>query len=211
MGLILRASPAVGDGFQVRINRDQAIKNADVIMLRHGHPPAGYLVCAWLDDQISALEMQYLFEKLGLLKTRQLSLLAETGFMWRVRYFKPQQQDEYEVQMDGSGKEVSFDITKAEEEPSKHIAAEQAKKMADDYITYVAPQFHDRKFENVSESEKPARSDYAFNYEVPGLKVGDAKFKLSTSVLGDEVSNFGDGWELPDQWEMGAQQENLQR
>ncbi len=200
LGLYLRSAPAVGDGFHLQINREQALAKARQIMEKHGVSAENYMYCAWLDDQISTLEMQYVYEKAGLQRVLELAPLTQTGLMWRVRFFKPQQVDEYEVQMDGSGSEVSFDITKSDEDASPHVSELDAKKIVEQYISSVNPRVNDRQFVNVSEDLKPARLDYTFSFKVPNFKVGDADYKLSTALMGNEVSSFGQGWLLPDKW-----------
>ncbi|HEY9679432.1 MAG TPA: CPBP family intramembrane glutamic endopeptidase [Drouetiella sp.] len=206
LGLIMRATPAVGDGFRVHINRQQAIVSAKEIMERHGVPTAGYQSCAWLDDEISNLEMQYVYEQVGLQKTLELAPQTQTGFMWRVRFFKPQEVDEYEVRMNGDGAEVSFEITESDDSPAPHISEETAQELVNRYLSVVDPFADGRKFINSSQDIKPARLDYTFSYVVPKFKIGEADYKLNVSVLGNRISSFIQGWIIPDHWKWARNQ-----
>jgi len=205
IGTFLRSAPAVGDGFKLSINREEAIKIASEVMRHHHIGPHQYLKCAWVEDDISRSQvesnpMQYAFEKVGLKRVLEMVQQTASGFVWRVRFFKPEDRTEYEVNLDGQGKEISFDITKPEEAPGARLKEADARLVAENYLAEVRPNLGAHELDNVAEDQEANRTDYQFKFKVPGLKVGDAEFKVAANVIGDESSQVAQDWDLPDQW-----------
>ena len=204
LGAMCRSSPGVGDGFKLSTNRDEAIAAARQVMRRHHIDWRDYQVCTWVEDDISRQSeqnpFQYAFEKVPLPKVMDLAHTACSGFVWRTRFFRVGDRSEYEVDLDSNGNEISFDVTKPEDATGAKLDQNEARKVAEEYLTTVRPNLGPHELENVSEEQEANRTDYQFKFKVPSLKVGDAEFEIAANVIGDEPSQVSQDWDLPDQW-----------
>lgn len=200
LGLLAERAPEIGQTSKVLISRNQAIEDGWNVMAKHGIAVEGWKSCAWLTQEISSEEMQYLYEKLGLAKTLEKASATQPGYVWKIRFFKPLHHEEYEVVLDGAGKELSFDATLPEEGSGARLREQDARTRAESYLSQVHPEYKPNLFENVSKTERKNRTDYTFSYKIPEEKVAEADSKLSVSVLGDTVSDFSQRWDLPDKW-----------
>jgi hypothetical protein len=198
--------PVIGSNFHVYINRDQAIREAWEIMSEHHIPIKplphnnGWQVTAWLSAAVSGEEMQYLDENLKLPGTIPLADQTQWGYFWQVRFFKPLEAEEYEVDLNGRGKEIDFDTKLLDDAEGAKLSEADARAIAEQYLRKTHPEFWPFTFDSTTRNDKKNRADYTFTFTVPKLKVADADFKLNEGVVGDKISRFTDGWELPDKW-----------
>ncbi|HEY9788254.1 MAG TPA: type II CAAX endopeptidase family protein [Candidatus Obscuribacterales bacterium] len=183
------------------INRQTARALADKVMVEHGVKPQGFQVVASLSDQASIASNQYAYEKLGFQKTDELlHQTHSTGYVWRIRYFRPMEADEYEVQLDGQGNEVGFDITRAEDGAGASLPKEKAKELAENELKKHYPYLSPFVFDSASEQKRKNRTDWTFTFKVPRYDAAEAPFKVSLPVVGDLVSGATWYWDVPDKW-----------
>lgn len=201
-GFLARQKPEVGQGMRVSISRQQAIATAKVILKQHHVPDDGWMVSANLTDYAGGSALQYMFEKVGLSKTMEFATIAQPGhgYLWNVRFFKPMQQDEYKVQLDGAGNEVSFNITLAEDDPGGTLSEADARKVAEEWLNRTHPEFIPYEFASAAKNEKKNRTDYTLTYKVPKFKVADADCEITVDIVGKSLSEFDESWILPDAW-----------
>jgi len=196
----------IGSNSKVYVNRDQAIRQGWDVMSEHHidikplDRNNGWKVVAWLTDSISSEEMQYLFENLKLPKTLELADATQPGYYWRVRFFKPLQAEEYEVDLNGRGKETDFDTSLPEDAEGAKLNEADARNIAEQYVRQTHPEYWPFVFDSTLRNERKHRTDYVFTFKVPKDKVAEADSKLSESIVGDKVSEFGQSWEVPDKW-----------
>jgi hypothetical protein len=200
LALPLRKHAAVGTEAHLIISRAQALDKARQYLTAHNVDWKDKTTVAWLSNQIDDNELQYVFEKMQLKKTLELVKLAKQHYLWKVRFFRQLDPEEYEVVMDQNGAPITFTIVKAEDAPGARLKFEEARQKVEDYLAAAHAIFRPYEFDNVTENQRKERTDYTFSYKVPKLKVNDADFKLSLNVIGDTVSGFDSGWDVPDDW-----------
>lgn len=190
-----------------RIDRAKAVELAQKSLERHGIETRGYSLVARLTQQSTSDSNQYLFEKIGFDKTEKLVKTTHSGgYFWRVRYYKPNVPDEYEVQIDAEGREIGFDISLAEETPGKILTKAQALEIAKREFETVYPYLTPYEVQSVSEQKRPARTDWTFVFRSPQFDGPDTQFKSTMFVVGDRVSGASWQWELPDKWKWAFSQ-----
>ena len=210
----------IGSDYSVNINRKQAERRAWDILEQHkiqpnvvrlsqsdshalktpSHTTSAWRVAAWLTDTVSSQEMQYLYEHVGLGKTIELARFTQPQYFWRVRFFKPMQAEEYEVDLDGNGNEIDFDTNLPEDAAGANLSEDEARAVAESYLKRVHGAYFPFVYESAAKAQRKSRSDYTFTFTVPREKVADAESKLTLSVIGNNVSEFSQGWSLPDKW-----------
>jgi len=191
---------AVNKDMQLNIERTQAIALAKEELIRQGIDPQPYKNVATLSDQTDALELQYVFEQVKLKRALDVAKATGEGMYWEVRFFKPLDPKEYEVLLNHKGAVEAFSLTLPEDAPGARLSAESARSLVESYLKTKQPQWQPYKFENLQEFKRTERTDYTFTYTVPSLKVSEADFKVSVSVLGNIVSGIDANYDLPDQW-----------
>ena len=144
--------------------------------------------------------MQYLFEQVKKERTLDLARTTGQGLYWRIRFFRPLNAIEYEVWLDQQGAVQAFVLAEPEDAPGAKLSLDQAKDKVEFYLKTEHSEWQPYVFENSQVSERKARTDYAFTYTVPHLKVGEAEFKVSVNVIGDLISGFDSDYDIPDQW-----------
>jgi hypothetical protein len=193
----------IGTEKNISSTRTQVIRKAWDILAAHGvragTATSGWQASATLTDELQYEQLQYLFEKLGFSKTNELALASQKGYYWRVRFFKPMQAEEYEVDLDEKGNELEFDTTLEEDQPGATLTEAQARTLADKYIAQIYPNYKP-EFDSTTKVDRRHRTDYSFIYKLPSQKAPDAEAKISIQVKGNEISELARYWELPDQW-----------
>jgi len=193
--------PSLNAESKVGIDRAQAEARAAKIISRHGIDATGYTVMSWLSSQSAGDSEQYLFEKLGFNKTEEIVKNSHSdGYCWRVRFFKPKTPEEYEVQVDGDGREIGTDIHLAEDTKGAFLKKEDALNKARHEIETTYPYLKPYELESASEQKRPARTDWAFVFRSKHFDAAEARFKINMSVYGDLVSGANWSWEVPDKW-----------
>lgn len=187
-------------GAQAKLTKEQALTAARNIMKEHGVSPEGWQEIPTLGTETSGEEFQYMYEQVGWDRTKEIADATLRGFVWRVRYFKWMQSEEYSVEVDQEGKEHSFNITKEEDAPGASLTKDEARKRAEEYINQHHPEYRPYEFDNASEHKRKNRVDFVFTYKVPKFKVSEADCKISTDVIGDQVGDFSRWWTVPDKW-----------
>jgi hypothetical protein len=169
-------------------------------MKARGYLSEGMHAVTSLEEESYALDLQYVFEQVKLNKTLEMAKVANQGFMWKTRFFKPLDPDEYEVVLDKSGNEIALAITKSEDDPGANLTEDVARKKAEDYLNHAHAAFAPYQFSSSTVEHLKHRTDYSFTFTAPKMKAGEADLKVYTSVIGDQVSGFSASWEYPESW-----------
>jgi hypothetical protein len=194
----------------VHIERHQAESVAAKVLSRHGIEAPGYTVVSYLTEQGANEPEQYLFEKVGFAKTREIVKKSHSdGFCWHVRFFKPKTPEEYEVQLDGDGREIGFDVQLAEETAGAFLAKDEALQKVHLELDSVYPYLQPYELESASEQKRPARTDWTFVFRSRQFDAADARFKTNMTVYGDIVSGATWAWEVPDKWTFDRQKRSV--
>jgi hypothetical protein len=194
------STPLPGDRSRVTIDRERAIVRAKEILKRNGVEPDAYLNVASLATNVSAEEMQYIFEQRKLAATLDLASVTQPGFIWSVRFFRFLDPTEYKVELYGDGREYSFDITEDDDAPGASITKPEAEALALAYVKRVHPEYKDVFIDKSSWSKRKNRADYDVACKVPSLKVAEADYKITLQVVGNVPCNFSQAWQLPAKW-----------
>lgn len=198
---------SVNSDTRLYIDKKESIRLAKQIAQEHNKDLDSWMTYASCSP--GSGNLQYLHENTSDERLKELYEKTRRGFRWRVRFFRPLQTDEYIVYVDNRGKELSFVAAIDEDSAGPALESEDAKRMADNYLSSKFPEYINRKFDSVSRVKRKNRVDYIVNYSVPEYKVGDAIYKITVSVKGDQISNFYGWWDIPDSWSFERSKKNL--
>ncbi|MCP4541825.1 MAG: GNAT family N-acetyltransferase [Chloroflexi bacterium] len=135
----------------------------------------------------------YLQHTLGISETNRL--IQETDvpiWYWRARWFLPLQKEEFRVYLAPDGQIVALSHTMLEDAHGASLTLENARGLAQDYLT--TDQGWDlANWEEISASseDRPGgRTDHSFAWKQRDWDVGESELRLSVTVRGDEIGSY---------------------
>lgn len=192
--------PMIGDWAQIRIDKNQA----EVIALRylkeHGVDETDWRTSVSLHRNIDENEAQYGFEKEGYVRMRDIMKLAREPVLYWVRLFKEKQKREYAVVISGTGRVLAINIDQEEDAPGASPSESDVRAMVEKFLKAQRPELQPAVFDAITKQDRPNRTDYALAYEVPSLRLGDARFLVNVTTVGDLVSFPQLRWDIPESW-----------
>src|SRR5712671_5468821 len=195
-----RAFPEASINFHV--SREEALARAQKFVTGLGENVSGYRSAVAFDVDDDA--KTYLERGLGLQQANQIMSSDVHVWFWNVRFFKPQQEEEFRVRVSPAGQIVGY-VHKTEESragPSLDRAA--AETAAQIYLTSklgMDLKAWDVLPEEANSKKKPNRLDWEFTWEKYGFRAKDAPYRLQVSLQGDRVDGSEEFLKVPEAWQ----------
>lgn len=211
LGFIFQA-PRFGDFIKVRISKAEAARTADSEMRRRGIDPATYHTATSFAANLDLKEMEYLRRVGGALKANYaVNEWRYTGIWW-TRYFRPLQKEEWRVYCDSTGRAYRVDHLVDEKAPGANLDSAGARAAAEAFLRGI-PDIDLTKLRMVDEKQekRERRTDHSFVWEDESRRIGEARARLSLTVVGDEASDYRRFWKLPEEWVREFEKPRLQR
>lgn len=193
-------SNSVNSDARMTITRHEAISKAQQVMREHGIDPTNWITTAYSTADSNAEAYQYVLEKSDRDTVKKHFNNTRRGYFWGVRFCKPLCSEEYSVFLDGMGNENSFSIDREEDDAGANLTSDAARAKAEEYLQRVHPEQKACKFKEISSQTRKNRTDFRVEFTNPTLKVGEADYRVSISVIGDQVGNYQQWWDVPDSW-----------
>jgi len=194
-----RAFPEASVNFKV--SREEALARAQKFVTGLGENVASYesTIVFAVDDHAKV----YLERQLGLQQANKLMSSELNIWFWDVRFFKPQQEEEFRVRVSPAGQIVGYDhkIEESRAGPSLERAAAQG----------AAQSFLNAKLgldlsswdllpEEANSNKRPNRLDWSFTWEKHGFRAKDAPYRLQVTLQGDKVGGSQEFLHVPETW-----------
>lgn len=200
VGLFLRPVK-FGDFIRIHLSRTQAERIADEELRRRGVELASWRRGATFVANLEVPQFEYLRRAVGARPANELvRQYTQTG-LWMVRYLRPLEKEEWRVLVDQNGRLLGTDHILDERAPGPALTTEEARLIAERYLE-AQQRISAGRFRLVeSKTEKrERRSDHYFVWEDPSFRTGEARARVSVSVVGDEPSEFRRYVKLPEEW-----------
>jgi len=215
---------SVGDYLQLGVNAAGAKAKADEVMKQHGKNPAAFLAGAELVDLMDPVTNEYLRRRMTIAQINQIYATQVPGVLWRVRYFKDSDPEEFAIVLKPDGSLHSF----------RHILAEAAKGESLDEAAALAigekflreeKQIDLSEWKLVSNEAKkqPNRTDHMLTWQqnapldAPGPQkqaensADHAYKRMELWVLGGEPANYRAYIKIPEEFAIKIGQRSLLR
>jgi len=196
-----RAFPEASVNFKV--SRGEALTRAKQFLSGMGEDAGSYQSAIVFEVNDDA--KTYLERELGLAQANQLMSSELNIWYWDVRFFKPQQEEEFHVRVSPAGEIVGYEH-KVEE-------ARQGATLDRATAQYDAESFLESKMgvragwdllaEEVDSNKRPNRLDWSFTWEKHGFRAKDAPYRLNVVVQGDKIGGSEEYLKVPEAWERG--------
>jgi membrane protease YdiL (CAAX protease family) len=195
-----RAFPEASVNFKV--TREEALVRAQNFVSSLGEDVSGYrsAIVFNVDDNAKV----YLERELGLQQANRLMSSELNIWFWDVRFFKPEQVEEYRVRVSPAGQVVGYErkVEEARAAGSPDRAAAQSAaqsflsaKLGLDLNTW------DFLTEEANSKKLPNRLDWSFTWEKRGFRAKDAPYRLRVTLEGDKVGDSVEFLQVPEAWE----------
>ena len=206
----------IGDFLRFEVNSKEAATRGDAVLRARGVHPERYHRVTVLADRSDQYVNEFLRRKVGIEGANRLFRERVPLALWRVRYFRDSETEEYAVILRPDGGMHSLHHTLEEKTPGAKLSREEAQALAEKYLR------DERKYDlsgwklvDSSADARPARTDHRFVWEEKQPSAGsgtDAAYvRAEVRVQGDEVSGYRVYFKIPEQWERDQQKRTLPR
>src|SRR6266852_2180635 len=195
-----RAFPEASVNFQV--SREEALARAQRFVTGLGENVSGYQSTIVFDVDDNA--KVYLERQLGLQQANKLMSSELNIWFWDVRFFKPQQEEEFKVRVSPAGQIVGYDHKIEESRAGASLDRAIAQSAAQNYLSAklgLDLSGWDLLPEEANSNKRPNRLDWAFTWEKHGFRAKDAPYRLQVTLQGDKVGGSEEFLHVPEAWQ----------
>ena len=200
-----RAFPEASVNFQVSRNEAQTRAKAFVNGLGQSVDSYQSTAVFSLDDQAKI----YLERNVGLQNANELMSHTLNIWYWEIRFFKPQQEEEFDVRVSPAGEIVGYQHKIEESRAGARLERGTAQNMATEFLggkLGVNLNTWDLLPEEANSTVKPARVDWSFTWEKHGFRAKDAPYRFTAVVEGENVGEAEQYLKVPEAWSRSFQQ-----
>jgi len=185
-----------------KVPRGEALTRARSFVESMGQSVNGYrsVIVFGVDDDAKT----YLERQVGLKEANRLMSSEVNVWHWNVRFFKPQQEEEFQVGVSPEGKITGYEHKIPEAKAGAQPTRDAAQKTAQDFlVAKLGKSTNDWDFltEEANSERKPNRLDWAFTWEKHGFRAKDAPERLRILLHGEEVGSAEEALKVPEQWQ----------
>lgn len=201
-----KAFPEASVNFQVP--KSQALETARQFCISQGAHLEGYesSIIFNVDEEAKT----YLERTVGLEQSNKLFSSPINGWFWTVRFFRPQQHEEYRVRITPTGKIAGYSHIIDESRSGPKLDRDSAAKIAFDFLSnrYGADLGnYDFLPEEANPVERPARRDWTFTWQRKNFRVPDnpngANYRIEVTIQGDQPGYAAEFLKVPAEWVRG--------
>jgi membrane protease YdiL (CAAX protease family) len=195
-----QAFPEASVNFQV--SRGEALARAQKFVIGLGENIDGYRssIIFSVDEEAQV----YLERQLGLQEANRLMSSELNIWYWEVRFFKPQQEEEFDVRVSPSGKIVGYEHKIEEARAGASLERAAAQSAAQNFLTAklgVDLRGWEVLPEEANSKKQPNRLDWTFSWEKRGFRAKEAPYRLEVIVQGDRVGGSEEFLKVPENWQ----------
>ncbi|MGC1086864.1 MAG: CPBP family intramembrane glutamic endopeptidase, partial [Candidatus Acidiferrum sp.] len=213
---------SVGDYLKLTVDAKEVRARADEMMRKRGLDPDAYHRATIFVDTTDPVANEFLRQRIGIAGVNAIYAKEVPGALWRVRYFKDSQAEEYAVILKPDGSLHSVHHTLGEDAPGASLSKEDAVALAEKFL-------RDQKqldltawaLVDSSSDKRPHRTDHTLTWqENAALDGGNssqadsanhAHARIDLDILGDEAADYRTYVKIPDEWRREQDKETLSR
>jgi membrane protease YdiL (CAAX protease family) len=212
----------IGDYLKVSADRVSATAQADQVMRGHGLDPNGYRKAAQLLDTTDPVTNEFLRRRMTVAEINEIYSDRVPGALWRVRYFRDSQPEEFAVTLKPDGSLHGFWHTRAEAGKGANLSKEEAQAIAEKFLVENEKiNLSDWKGVEADSDKRHNRTDHllAWQQNAPldplnpaGKDSADhAYVRMSLRVLGDEPVDYRTYIKIPEEFERRQEEQTVAR
>jgi membrane protease YdiL (CAAX protease family) len=185
-----------------KVTREDALTRARSFVESLGNNLSDYrsVIVFGVDDNAKT----YLEREAGGLKEANRLMSTEVNvWNWQVRFFKPQQEEEFQVSVNPEGIVTGYAHKVPEAQAGAQPSREVAQQTAQNFLTAkLGKEASGWDFlpEEANSTKKPNRLDWSFTWENHGFKAKDAPERLTIALNGAQIGSAHEALKVPEQW-----------
>jgi membrane protease YdiL (CAAX protease family) len=201
-GNFYKAFPEASIDFKV--NRDGARELAGKFLISQGYRLADYRDAAEFDYDDEA--KTFLERVIGLEQANRLMGTRVRLWRWRYRWFRPLQKEDFRAEITPRGELAGFEHELAEDAARPDVTSDQARALAETFLrAQMGRDPGGLDFVEEADVARPHRMDRTFTWKERGFEVHEATYRMSVTLLGNEVGNYREFLKVPEQWKRDYQ------
>ncbi|HEX8872150.1 MAG TPA: hypothetical protein VF758_05255, partial [Candidatus Acidoferrum sp.] len=215
-------SEHIGDYLRQAIDGKSAIVRADAAMREHGLDPNSFRKAAQFVDTTSPVTNEFLLRRMSLGEINKIYAQQVPGALWRVRYFRDSQPEEFAITLRPDGSVHAFRHTLAEATKGANLGKEEAQTIAEKFLTETKRiDLSGWKLVEANSDKRPNRTDHTLTWQqnAPLDPVGPAHpdaadhayARMDAQVLGDQAVNYRTYIKVPEEFERRQEEQTLPR
>jgi membrane protease YdiL (CAAX protease family) len=212
----------IGDYLRLSTDPRSATALADAAMKEHGLEPSSFRKATVFVDTTSAITNEFLHRRMPVSEINKIYSQRVPGALWRVRYYRDSQPEEFAVTLKPDGAVHGFWHTLAEAAKGANLPKDQALAIAEQYLREKKQvDLSNWKLVGADSDKRPNRTDHTLTWqqntpldlENAGSKdsADHAYERIAVKVLGDEPADFRTYIKIPEEFERKLQEETLPR
>jgi membrane protease YdiL (CAAX protease family) len=212
----------IGDDLRLSVDNRMAVSRADAVMREHGLDPGGFHKAAQFVDATNPAANEYLRRRLSIAQMNRIYAERVPGALWRVRYFRDSQPEEFAIVLKPDGSLHAFRHTLAEAAKGANLSKEEAQSIAEKFLREKEQiDLGAWKLVEANSEKRPNRADHTLTWqqiapldpESAGAKdsVDHAFARMDVQVLGDEPANYRTYVKIPEEFTRKQEELSLPR
>jgi len=204
-------SEKIGDYLHLSVNNRAAVSRANAVMREHGLDPDSFHKAAQFVDATNPLANEYLRRRLSIAQINKIYAERVPGALWRVRYFRDSQPEEFAIVLKPDGSFHAFRHTLAEAAKGANLSKEDAQSVAEKFLRDKKQiDLAAWKLVEANSEKRPKRTDHTLTWqqvepldaENAGAKdsADHAYARIDVQVLGDEPANYRTYVKIPEEF-----------
>jgi membrane protease YdiL (CAAX protease family) len=190
-----------------QILREEALARAQKFVTGMSENVSGYESTIVFDVDDNA--KTYLERQLGLQQANKLLSSELNIWYWHVRFFRPQQEEEFSVSVSPAGNVVGYEHKVPEARAGPTLGQSDAQAAAQNFLRGklgLEAKAWDYLTEEANSKKKTNRLDWEFTWEKHGFRAKEAPYRLKISVQGDRIGGSEEFLQVPEAWQRSYQQ-----
>ncbi|HXM99707.1 MAG TPA: CPBP family glutamic-type intramembrane protease [Candidatus Dormibacteraeota bacterium] len=215
----------IGDDLKLSVDARSARARGDEVMRQHGLDANSYYHATLFVDTTDPVANEFLRQRIGISRLSQIYAREVPGGLWRVRYFRDSQPEEYAVILRPDGSLHSLRHILPEDAAGASLSQLEAQSRAGSFLQQEKNiDLKNWSLVEANSDKKPHRIDHQLTWQrnmpldsstfnpLSQNTWGDHAYaRIEVDVLGDEVSNYRTYIKIPDDWRRKQEELTLSR
>jgi membrane protease YdiL (CAAX protease family) len=184
---------------EFRYDRKASMPLAEAVLARQGLDARGMKHTAIFDGDGTA--KIFLERSVGLTRANAIMRREVRLWWWRNRWFRPLQEEEYDVEIAPTGELVGFTQRIPEDRALPTTDGAAGRRIAESFLTRNGIRLTDLQLVAQSERNLPRRTQRIFTWESQSIHPAGAPYRHEVRIDGDRVTHYGQRIQIPDEWE----------
>lgn len=213
---------SIGDYLKLTTDSRTAVMKADAVLREHGLDPNSFRKGALFVDTTNPVSNEYLRRRMSITEINKIYAERVPGALWRVRYFRNSQAEEFAVTLQPDGALHGFWHTLPEAAKGATLGKEEAVAIAEGFLREKKQiDLSGWKLVESSSDKRPNRTDHMLTWQqnVPldpqnagGMDAADHAYaRMDLHILGNEPANYRTYIKIPDEFERKQDEQSLPR